>query len=71
VIVSAQPERPTTPLWVYVVGLGLLAVFGWWLLGAIVGIVGWLFRTGITVLVVGLVIYGVLALIGRAPGRNR
>lgn len=66
----ADVERPRPPALLYIIGLGVAALLLWWLAGAVWSTLAWLVRTALAVLVVGGIIWAVLTLLGRQPGRK-
>lgn len=65
-----EPARPSLPWWGYVLLFGTLALLAYWLVGFLFRALAWGLRTAFWVVVVGAIIYGVLLLTGRAPGRR-
>jgi hypothetical protein len=67
----AEPvPRPGVPWWGWVLLLGIGALIVWWFVRAVFASVVWGIRTLVMVVIIGGVIYLVLAATGRRPGRT-
>jgi len=58
----------SAPVWVWIIGLGLAALFAWWLIGFVLRTILWGFKVLVLAVIVGAIIYAVLAVFGRRPG---
>ncbi|HEX9260533.1 MAG TPA: hypothetical protein VF855_13420 [Acidimicrobiales bacterium] len=66
-MVDEQPQR-SGPVWAWILGLGLAALFAWWLVGAVLRTIVWGLKVVVLAVVVGAVIYALLAIMGKRPG---